>query len=97
MDENNKQFLTFKGKPLVRSGNIIFYGSLSDPYVIMMQILDTIKFKDMEKANNISIQLQLTDPDVPATDRIVKQAEKIGLFAAMDIADIWLERAITQQ
>ena len=33
--------LTYKGRPLVRCGNEIYYGSLSDPYVVFMQVLTT--------------------------------------------------------
>ena len=41
MAENeNKEFLMFKGHPLVRFGNIIFYGSVTDKYIIMMQVID---------------------------------------------------------
>ena len=32
-----KEFLTYKGKPLVRQGNTIYYGDMADDYVIMMQ------------------------------------------------------------
>ena len=33
--------LTYKGRPLVRCGNEIYYGSLADPYVVFMQVLTT--------------------------------------------------------
>ena len=35
-----------------------------------------------------------TDPDASAKERVIKTSEKKGLFAAMDIAEIWLERAL---
>ncbi|MDF2685986.1 MAG: hypothetical protein K0S55_1167 [Clostridia bacterium] len=88
-----QKFLTFKGRPLVRSGSIIFYGSTSDKYVIMMQILDEEDFKDMKLAKRISVQLQLNEP---GKERVEKQTEKKGLYSAMDIADIWLERALAE-
>ena len=45
-------------------------------------------------ASKVSIQLINTDPDVSIKEKIVKSSEKKGLYAAMDIADIWLTRAL---
>jgi hypothetical protein len=91
--KKQQKFLMFKGRPLVRSGSIIFYGSTADKYVIMMQILDDEDFKDMKLAKRVSVQLQLNGP---GKERVEKQTEKIGLYSAMDIADIWLERALAE-
>lgn len=81
----------------MRNGNIIYYGSMSDEYIIMMQILETQKIKDMEVATKVSIQLQLTDTNIRAKDRIVKASVKEGLYDAMDIASIWLDRALSSR
>lgn len=94
MAENKNDFLYFKGKPLVRMGNMIYYGNPGDKYVVMLQILSTEDFDGFKLARKISVQLQLTDPEVKAVDRIVKRSEKVGLYQAMVIADIWLERAL---
>ena len=60
----------------------------------MMQVLDTKKEQDLDLATKVSIQLQLTDPELKSRDRVVKKSEKNSLYAAMDIAAIWLERAL---
>ena len=73
---------------------IIYYGSMADKYIIMLQILDTKKEQDMEVATKVSIQLQLTDPELKSRDRVVKKSEKDSLYAAMDIATVWLDRAL---
>lgn len=88
------QFLTYKGKPLVRNGNTLYYGEASEKYVIMMQILATKPMGDVEVASKVSIQLINTDPDVSMREKIVKSSEKKGLYAALDIAEIWLSRAL---
>lgn len=88
------QFLTYKGKPLVRNGNTLYYGEASERYVIMMQILATKPMGDVEVASKVSIQLINTDPDVSMREKIVKSSEKKGLYAALDIAEIWLSRAL---
>ena len=95
-EKKGAKFLTYKGKPLVRSGNIIYYGKMSDPFVIMIQIISTKKIGEMEVANRVTVQLLNTDPDVRPRERIVKKSEKQGLYQAMDIATIWLERALAQ-
>lgn len=88
--------LSYKGRPIVRMGGIIYYGDPSEKYVIMMQVLTTEDFKDMKLSRKISVQLHLTDPEVNAVDRIVKRTEKTGMYEAFDIADIWLERALAE-
>lgn len=94
MAEKKKKFLTYKGKPLVRKGNVLYYGNMSDPFVIMMQINSTKKVQDLEVANKVTVQLVSTDPEVRPRERIVKKSEKNGLYNAMDIGAIWLERAL---
>ena len=91
-----EKVLEYKGRPLQRTGNIVYYGSMADKYIIMLQILDTKKVKDMDVASKVSVQLQLTDPSIKSRDRIVKKSEKDGLWAAMDVATVWLERALAQ-
>lgn len=89
--------LEYKGHPLRRKDNIIYFGSMADKYIIMMQILETKKVEDMEVATKVSVQLQLTDPDLKSRDRVVKKSEKDSLYAAMDVASVWLERALASK
>ena len=94
MAEKKNDFLTYKGKPLVRNGNTIYYGDMNDDFVIMMRILSSKQFGDTDLASKVSVQLVNTDPNVSIKEKIVKTSEKKGLYAAMDIADIWLTRAL---
>ena len=89
--------LEYKGHPLQRKDNFIYYGSFADKYIIMMQILDTKKVKDLDVATKVSVQLQITDPTIKSRDRVVKKAEKESLYAAIDVAAVWLERALTSR
>ena len=93
---DKKQFLMYKGKPLVRSGNTLYYGDMADKCVIMMQILSTKTVKELTVADKVQVQLLSTDPDLRMKDRILKKSEKTGLYNAMDIGAIWLERALEQ-
>ena len=90
------KFLTYKARPLVRNGNTIYYGFPNEKNVIMMQILSTKPVDDVEVASKVSIQLINTDPDVSIREKIVKSSEKKGLYAALDIAEIWLNRALAE-
>ena len=89
--------LEYKGHPLRRKDNIIYFGSMADKYIIMMQILETKKVEDMEVATKVAVQLQLTDPELKSRDRGVKKSEKNSLYAAMDVASVWLDRALASK
>lgn len=97
MAEKKNDFLTYKGKALVRNGNTIYYGNMTDAYVIMMQITSSKEFGELDLASKVTVQLINTDPDVSIKEKIVKSSEKKGLYAAMDIAEIWLNRALNSK
>ena len=89
-----KSVLMYKGRPLMRKDNLIYYGSMADSHIIMLQVLETQKQGDMDIAKRVSVQLQLTDPAARSRDRIVKKSEKDGLYTALDVGCVWLERAL---
>ena len=68
--------LVYRGHPLRRVDNLVYYGSMADKYIIMMQVLDTEDVKDLKLAKRVSIQLQLTDPNLRSRDRVVRSTEK---------------------
>ena len=89
-----KEFSTYKGKPLVRCGDELYYGSMDQRYVIRMQIKSKKNVNGLEIADKVAIQLLCTDPDLSPRRQLVKSSEKEGLYLALDIADVWLERAL---
>lgn len=86
--------LTYKGHPLRRKDNLIYYGSMADKYIIMIQVMGTEKQGDLELANKVQLQLQLTDPELKSRDRVVKKSDLPDLFSAIDMGSIWLMRAL---
>ena len=68
---------------------------MAEKYIILMQILEKKKMKDLDMATRVSVQLQLTDPDIKTRDRVVKKSEKDNLYRALDVASVWLDRALT--
>ncbi len=89
-----KKVLMYKGHPLMRKDNLIYYGSMADSHIVMLQILETKPVNGTEIASRVSVQLQLTDPNAKSRDRVVKKSEKAGLYTAMDFGCVWLERAL---
>ena len=94
MSEKN-EVLTYRGRPLMRKDNLIYYGSMADPYIVMLQVLEPKDLKDLKLATKVSVQLQLTDPNAKARDRVVKKSEKDGFYTALDVGCVWLERALS--
>lgn len=92
-----EKFLEYKGKPLVRSGNTIYYGDMNDPYVVFLTIKDSEELKDITLAGAITIQLLATDETLSPKDRIIKKSEKNGLFTALDLGATWLERQLKKE
>ncbi len=94
MSAKKTDFPTYKGKPLVRSGDTIYYGSMRDKYVIKMDVKSKKKVGDLEVADKVLVSLMYTDPEIRSRKQIVKTSEKDGLYLALDIADAWLTRAL---
>ena len=87
--------LSYKGHPLRRKDNLIYYGTMAEKYIIMLQVLNTKKVEGLDVATKVAVQLQLTDPELKSRDRVVKKSEKDSLYAAMDVATVWLDRALS--
>ena len=88
-------FLTYKDKPLVRKDNIIFYGDMSEKYVIKLEILTSHKEGDLEVADKIKVDLIKNDSE--KLDNVTKSTEKNGFAEAMYFASTWLDRALADK
>lgn len=92
-----EKFLTYKGKPMVRCGDTIYYGNTEDKYIVMLKVNSTKDVGGIKVADKVTVQLMLSDQDLKTKDRIVKKSDKTGLYSAMDIGAIWLERALKSE
>lgn len=97
-------YLMYKQKPLLQCGDTIYYGSMTEDYVVMMQVLDrTTLTPEVEGATALSlpdhlvVKLIHTDVTLSPLDQIVKTAEKQGLYPALDLASVWLQEALKEQ
>ena len=92
MAETN--FLTYKGKPLVRKGNEIYYGDMSEKFIVKFVILSSKKDGKLEIADKVSVELLDSNTDKPAKDRVINNSTKDDLFTALDLGFTWLEREL---
>lgn len=88
-------FLTYKDKPLVRSGNTIYYGDMSEKYVVKLEILTSHKENDLDVADKIKVML--IKNNTKNQDDVVKSTEKVGFAEAMNFGIVWLERALAEK
>ena len=91
---DKNETLIYKGHPLRRKGNLVYYGSMADKYIVMIQVMSSEKEGELDVANKVHLQLQLTDPDLKSRDRVVKKSDLPDLFSAIDMGSIWLMRAL---
>ena len=94
--EKNK-ILEYKGHLLRRKDNLIYYGSMADKFIVMLQVTETKMVQDLSVPSRIVVQLQYTDPELKSRDRVVKKSEKKSFYEAIDVAAVWLERALTTE
>lgn len=87
-----EKFLEYKGRPLVRKDNTLYYGSMADEYVCTLQIVSYKEQNGEQEPDKIQMQLLKTDPNLPILERLVKNSEKSGLYNAIETAAIWLDR-----
>ena len=92
-----KPQLTYKGRPLVRCKNDIYYGNLSDPYVIFMQVLTTKEENGAQVPDRVHVTLLSTDTSKSPIERMVQQSNKNGLYSALEIGTIWLDKALAKK
>ena len=68
--------LTYKGRPLVRCGNDIYYGSMKDPFVVYLQVLSTKKENGVDVADKVHIVLLSTDESKPCPSALPARPTK---------------------
>ncbi len=83
-------YIEYKGKRLVRCKNELYYGSMGDPEVVLMQLSGKNEVGGINVSSKVRVYRMLTDPSVPPMERIKKSAEKPNLFEALDLAYDWI-------
>lgn len=91
-----KKFFEYKGLPIVRYKNTIYYGKMSDKCITKIEIKETQNVSNLKIGNSLSVELLSTDSDDLTSKKVLKIAKKDGLYNAIDIASAWLERALAE-
>ena len=86
----SNEFLEYKGRPLVRQDDDIFYGDLSEKYYIYMMVIQNKKILKGEKEIPGTIMVQLLNSETQKPEK--QQIITTGLAEAFDFADAWLTR-----
>ena len=93
--EAENKILTYKGKPLMRKGKQLYYGNTDDKYRVFLEVEDETELMGLNIATNVSVQLQTND--VPGKEKVIKKAERDGLYAALDLGEFWLTEILSEE
>lgn len=93
--KSKNKLLMYKDKPLVRQGNMIYYGNPNDKYIVSFVLSNFEKNGDTEVAGHVSVQLQQNDRYLNPKNKLIKKAERDELWSALDVGVFWLEDALT--
>ncbi len=81
----NNEFVEYKERPLVRSGDDFYYGDLSDKFYVFMMVMTDKKIGDTIVPDMMMVQLIDSASKQPTKQTTVK-----GLVNALEYADAWL-------
>ncbi len=87
-----KNIFTYKGKPMVRRGDVIYYGDLGEKYIIIFTIKSKKKVGDLEVADSIAVELCSNGNG--GKNKVLRSVNRESLYEAIDIAEFWLDDAI---
>lgn len=81
------EFVEYKGRPIVRQGDDIFYGDLSEKYYVYMMIMSDKKSPkgDVNVPGTIMVQLMDSQTKKPEKQKITN-----GLAEAFEFAEAWM-------
>ncbi|MDP4132404.1 MAG: hypothetical protein Q8882_00135 [Bacillota bacterium] len=90
--KEKNEYLIYNGKPFIRGGNTLYFGDPKDRYIVKFIINHSTMVSGEEIADSVTIQL-ITNTG-SEKERVIKQAERDGLYKAIDIGEYWLEDAL---
>lgn len=87
--------LTYKGKPVYRKGNKLYYGNLEDPLILELEVLETKKVGDLDVATKVKFNIQDNNVSEIGTGTNYRTGERNDLYKAFDIGAWWLQDALS--
>ena len=86
-----REVLIYRDKPLIRSGNVLYFGDFNENFITRFTILESEKVNDLDMAKKITIELLEKHGESIETAKLTKKAERTSMWAALDIGIYWLE------
>ena len=87
------KYLMYKDRPLVREGDTICYGDLSEKYILIMEIFGYKQENGVKVPDTVLVQVVESEDQ----NKIVRQGQKSGLYEAFGYGLIWLEQALGKE
>ncbi|MBR5552859.1 MAG: hypothetical protein IKV98_03310 [Clostridia bacterium] len=95
MAETANNILQYKGQPMVRCGNKIYYGDPAQRAILVLTVLESKSVDGEDVPSRVLVQIQSTDPALELSPaKILKESEKSTLVDALEIGTIWLQREL---
>ena len=95
MAVKKKKLVTYNGKPIVRCGNRIYYGNFEDKLILVLDIIETKKIKDLDIASQVLIQVMDNTGEF-GKGQVFRKAKRDNLYKALDLGEWWLLDALKQ-
>ena len=87
--------LTYKGKPIYRKGNKIYYGNLEDDLILEIEIVETKKMGGIDVSSKVKFSIKDNTVAEVGTGMTYRSGERDDLFKAFDIGAWWLQDALS--
>ena len=85
------EYQIFKGKPIVRKGNIIYFGKTDQKYIARIEVVSFKKSGELELPDKVDVKILLSDRKFSMKKRTIKNSTQNGLYGAIDMANTWLD------
>ncbi len=86
--QQEQKYFTVNGIPMVRRGDVIYYGDMKEKYIVIFTINSKKKVGNSEIADSVSIELSTNNGT--GKEKVIRKAKREGLYAAFDIGEFWL-------
>lgn len=84
------KYLEYLNKPLVREGNTICYGDMTEKCILVLEIMSYKEVDGKKLPKDIIIQVL----DSKDQTKIIRQGKKEGLHDAFSVGLVWLDLAL---
>ncbi len=91
-----KKQLTYKGKPIYRQGNRIYYGNLEDDLILVIDIVESENISGHDISKKVAFEIQDNTGEL-GKGATFRKGERENLYKAFDMGSWWLQDALDMQ